>query len=86
MVSRVTPLNPSSAQVDSDGRMTDRFRLWSQSLTNQSMIVGTGSPDGVIGALQTAIYMDDAGTAGSILYIKRDSDVLGDTTKGWILV
>ena len=86
MVNRVAPLNPAAAQVDVDGRMTDRFRLWAQPLTNQSLIVGTGSPEGVIGALQTAVYMDDAGTAGNILYIKRDSDVLGDTTKGWVLV
>ena len=50
------------------------------------MIVGTGSPEGVIDAPQTANYMDDAGTAGNIKYIKRDADIAGDSTKGWILV
>jgi hypothetical protein len=30
--------------------------------------------------------MDDAGTAGAILYIKRDTDIAGDKTQGWILV
>jgi hypothetical protein len=30
--------------------------------------------------------MDTAGTAGSILYIKRDAAIGADPTTGWILV
>jgi hypothetical protein len=51
----------------------------------QTLIVGTGSPEGVVDALPTKRYMDDAGVANTIWYIKRDADIAGDTTKGWIL-
>jgi hypothetical protein len=30
--------------------------------------------------------MADDGVAGSILYIKRDTDIGGDNKQGWILV
>jgi hypothetical protein len=30
--------------------------------------------------------MDDAGTAGAILYVKKSADVAGNKTQGWILV
>ena len=50
------------------------------------MIIGTGSPEGVVVAIQGSIYMDDAGLTGAILYVKRDSDILGDSSEGWILV
>ena len=53
----------------------------------QSLIIDTGSPEGVIEAEQGARYMDDTGTTGNILYIKRDADDgAGDKSKGWILI
>lgn len=55
-------------------------------LANLSIITGSGSPEGVIEAAATRLYMNTAGVAGSILYIKRDDDVGGDRTQGWILV
>ena len=55
-------------------------------MTNLDLIVGTGSPEGAVEAFVGREYMDDAGTAGSIKYIKRDADVAGDKSKGWILV
>jgi hypothetical protein len=65
--------------------MAQEFRTWTQSITNQSVIIGTGSPEGVIEAVQGSSYMDDAGIAGAVLYIKRDNDIGGDRTQGWIL-
>ena len=50
------------------------------------MIVGSNSPEGVIEAGQGAMYMDDQGVTGAILYVKRDTEVAGDTTQGWVLV
>jgi hypothetical protein len=51
------------------------------------MIIGTGSPEGVVDAIQTSFYMDESGVTEAVLYIKRDADDgLGDTAKGWILV
>lgn len=43
---------------------------------------GTGSPEGVLTAEPKALYMDDAGSAGNILYVKKSG--AGDT--GWVLV
>lgn len=86
MVTRVVQPDPGSPITQESGLMSDRFRLWVQLINNQSLIIGTGSPETVIAAEQGAFYMDDTGTPGSILYIKRDADVAGDKTKGWILV
>ena len=87
MVTRVTQPIPVIPMVDENRVSTQDFRSWVQIINNQALIIGTGSPEGVVSALQGARYMDDAGTAGNIIYIKRDADDgAGDTTKGWILV
>jgi len=85
MVNKVTPPTSTRAIIDDFGSMVQEFRTWVQTMTDRSLIIGTGSPETVIEAAQGAQYMDDAGTAGNILYIKRDADISGDKTKGWIL-
>ena len=69
-----------------DGFLTNRNFLWAVGITNLQILTGSGSPEGVVEAQPTRLYMNTAGTAGSILYIKRDSDVGGDRSQGWILV
>lgn len=86
MVTKVVQPDPGSPITRESGLMSDRFRLWVQLINNQSLIIGTGSPETVVEAEQGAFYMDDTGTAGAILYVKRDADVSGDKTKGWISV
>lgn len=86
MVTKVVQPDPGAPITRESGLMSDRFRLWVQLINNQSLIIGTGSPETVVEAEQGRFYMDDAGTAGAILYIKRDADISGDKTKGWILV
>lgn len=86
MVARVTSPTPNRPVVEEDGSMTLEMRAWTQIITDQALIIATGSPEGVIEALQGAKYMDDAGTVGNIEYIKRDADVAGDKTLGWILI
>jgi hypothetical protein len=87
MVNRITQPSGNRPLVDDNGIMTNETVAWVQLVTNRTLIVGTGSPEGVVDALQGAIFMDDAGTAGSILYVKRDSaDGAGVKTNGWILV
>lgn len=86
MVTRVTPPTTTRPIVDEGGEMVQEMRTWTQVITSQALIVGTGSPETVIEAGQGARYMNDAGTAGNIEYIKRDDDISGDRTKGWILV
>ncbi len=72
--------------VDAGGNMTEQFRLFLNQITGQQLFVGTGSPEGVVAAQYGARYMDDSATTGSILYIKKFSDISGDCTQGWVLV
>lgn len=86
MVTKIVTPTPVRAIVEQDSTMSQEFRTWTQSITNMIQIVGTGSPEGVVDAVVPALYMDDAGTTGNILYVKRDADIGGDKTQGWILV
>lgn len=72
--------------VDDDGVMTQRLRTWSQEVSGLAIIEGSGSPEGVVNASVTKMYMDTGGASGSVLYIKQLSDIGGDGTKGWVLV
>lgn len=82
----IFPPNNNTPIVNEKGYMTTPFNLFVDAIAKLSISIGTGTPEGVVEALVTQLYMDDAGTAGAILYIKRDSDIGGDKTKGWILV
>ena len=68
------------------GLMTARFRSWTQELTRVVPMRGTGSPEAVVVALENQFYVDTAGGTGAVLYVKRDADIAGDRSKGWILV
>lgn len=81
----ITP-NPTHTIVDKLGLMNTRFRTWTQQLTRAVPLRGTGSPEGVFEAFENQFYVDSAGIAGAILYVKRDADIAGDRTLGWILV
>lgn len=64
-------------------QLTEFFEV----VNNYSMMVGTGSPEGVVDALQGRLYTDTSAGAGALLYVKRDiDDGAGDTRFGWILV
>jgi hypothetical protein len=86
MVTRVTPPTATRPIVDDKGEQVQEFYTWCKVISDRSLIVGTGSPETAVEAPQGAEYMDDTGTASSIKYIKRDADIAGDATKGWILV
>jgi len=78
--------NPSNPIVNESGIMSNQFRIFTYLLSMLDIFTGTGSPEGVVEGQPKQMYMDDAGTAGAILYIKRDADIAGDRSKGWILV
>lgn len=82
----IAPPTPTRPIVEPDGTMTQEFRNFTQVITRLDLIVGSGSPEGVVDAEIGREYMDSAGVAGAIKYIKRDTDVGGDSKKGWILV
>jgi len=72
--------------VKQGGLMQEPFRLFINDVAKLGVIVGTGTPEGTVAAEQGQQYMDDTGTAGAIMYVKRDADIAGDITKGWILI
>ena len=82
----ISPTIPTQPIVEQTGRPTQQFRTFMLQVEQRGLIIGTGSPEGVVEAEQGQEYMDDAGTAGSIKYIKRDADISGDKSQGWILV
>ncbi len=87
MADRIPLINTDRPIIEEDGSLTSQSRLFFGAIFRQALIVGTGSPEGVVEASIGASYMNDAGTAGSILYIKRDADDgAGDKSIGWILV
>ena len=87
MATRTSILSTDRPIIESDGSLTSQSRVFFREIWTQSLIIGTGSPEGVVEAEIGASYMDDAGTTGNIKYIKRDADDgLGDKSKGWILV
>lgn len=83
---QVNALSRSVAVVDSSGRPTQELNLFSEEVSKLPIVVGTGSPEGVVEALESRLYMDRAGATGTILYIKQFNDVGGDRKLGWILV
>lgn len=72
--------------VDENGLQSQEMRSWTQIITNLALIIGDGSPEGVVPADIGQTYQDRLGTAGLIRYAKRDADIAGDITKGWILI
>lgn len=86
MVTRISELSTDRPVVDDAGSLTTQSRTYFRTLTDFALIIGTGNPEGSIEAPQGAPFMDEQGTLGAILYIKRDASVSGDRTKGWILV
>ena len=86
MVERVIPPTPTRPILDADGLQNQEFRAWTQLVTNRTLFFGTGSPETVIEAPENSIYLDKAGTTGNILWVKRDNDIAGDISQGWILV
>lgn len=83
---QVNPLSRSIKVVDANGRPTQDLNLFSEAVAKLPVLTGIGSPEGVVEATQTRFYMDTSGSSGSILYIKREADIGGDKTQGWILV
>ena len=84
MINNLPPFN--TPVVDDDNVFTAPYRTYFNDFYLLEIIQGTGSPEGVVGAIVGQEYMDLNGTTGSIKYIKRDSDIGGDLTKGWILI
>ena len=84
----ITQFPANERLTDKNGRLErGRAQELVRELVQLSILTGSGSPEGVIEAKITTLYMNTAGTAGSILFIKRDADDgAGDRKSGWILI
>ncbi len=86
MATKIEEISFDRPIVESSGSMTLQTRSFFRQLVDRTLIIGSGSPEGVVEAEIGSSYMDDIGTAGAIYYIKRDDDIAGDKSQGWILV
>ena len=84
----IAQLNKSIEILEEDkpGIMNRRFYEWQREVSLLSPLDGVGSPEGVVEANQFREYIDTTGAAGAIKYVKRDADIAGDRTMGWILI
>ncbi|PHR99264.1 MAG: hypothetical protein COA78_25305 [Blastopirellula sp.] len=82
----MSQLNAAFPIVEGDLTMTQAFRDQMNILNGLIPLRGSGSPEGALKAPQFSEYIDTAGTASAIKYVKRDTDIAGDKTKGWILI
>lgn len=82
----LSPLFKNQIVVDDGGRPTQNLQLFSEQTAALDIVVGTGTPEGVIEARQKKLYMNTAGGPGTILYIKLLNDIGGNRKLGWSLV
>jgi len=85
-VTDIAPIDANTPIVNEDGTMSDVFQRWMSQVTRNDLLIGTGSPEGVIEAQIGREYMDDAGLAGAVKFIKQLPDIAGDRTKGWVAI
>ncbi len=82
----ITAIERFTDIVNKQGQLTLRGAEYLEELTRivnlNTPLTGTGSPEGVITAEISQRYMDTAGAAGSVLYIKQS----GAGSTGWKLV
>jgi len=86
-VADIQPPSPIEAAVKANGSMFQRFRDWTQLITQavnfNTVVDGTGNPEGVLSSQKNKFYNDAA--AGD-LYWKSVDDIAGDSTQGWKLI
>lgn len=82
----ITPLDARDPIVNKDGAMSDPFQRWMTQITSNDLLVGTGSPEGVIEATVGREYLDTTGLTGAVKYIKQLADIGGDRKQGWVAI
>lgn len=82
----INQYDPTVPIVDHTGTINDSFNIWIKQVTDRGLIIGTGSPEGVVEARQGVEYLDKTGLAGAVKFIKQLNDIAGDRTKGWVAI
>lgn len=72
--------------VHEDGTMTEAFRSYMAELGYALPLVGAGTPEASVEANQFSTYINSTGASGTLMYVKKLTDIGGDKTKGWIAV
>jgi len=86
VVDRVSVPSANRPYVDENGILTSQSRTFLRSIWVQALIIGTGSPEGVVAAEEGSTYQDNNGVAGSVRYAKMVDNIGGDKSMGWVLV
>lgn len=86
MRSTIKYIDPSYPIVKKDGVTEDHFRIFILEVYRRGLLIGIGSPEGVIEAQQGQEYMDEEGLAGAVKFIKQLSDIGGDRSQGWVAI
>lgn len=70
--------------VDSDGNATDAMRRWMILTSDNSVAVGSGSPEGVLDAPQYTLYIDETDPENPVQYRKMLVSKNNDRSAGWV--
>ena len=87
MATKIPEISFDRAIVEVDGSLTIQSRTFFRTILDRSLIIGSGSPEGVVPALQGSSYMDEDASVGSIVYSKqKDADGSGVESNEWKLI
>lgn len=81
----LSPLDRVQPIVDAQGCASQRLQTFSEDCARLTMLTGTGSPEGLVTASVTRVYLDVSSGVGVGLYVKQYADVGGDRSKGWVM-
>jgi len=76
-------LDRNNPVVDDKFRPLQRLQMCSDQWNALEILSGVGSPENVVSANKTRLYMDENTGA---LYIKRVNAIGSDKKQGWVLV
>ena len=86
MRSTIRYINPIEAITDDIAVPLNHFRVFLDDVYRRGLLIGTGSPEGIVAAEQGREYMDEDGLPGAVKYIKQVNEIAGDRTQGWIAI
>ena len=82
----ITRIDTGVPIISSSGALSEQFRILLLQIYQSGLIIGTGSPEGVVEAEQGEEYMDETGLTGAVKYIKQLADIAGDRSQGWVAI
>ena len=59
-------ISPDNQLVDDGGISTQRTQIWLDQVTDLQIITGTGTPEGIVSANVSRLYLQTDGTDGAV--------------------